>query len=198
MYYSCKTWLCRPLCYNLCHNFHIFLFYYCYFYWIIVDLQCCGSFRNTAKWFSVIYVYVYTYACVHAKLLQSCLTWGKLCQDLGVEEGTVCELSLSVVSDSAAPWTVAHQGPRSMEFSRHEHWSGLPVSFSWGSSWPRDQARVSDVSWFGRWILHHRAMWEAQKKADLWSMIYLWAIKVMTSSRQLTIRISSLEKCPKL
>ena len=24
------------------------------------------------------------------------------------------------------PWTVAHQAPLSMEFSRQEHWSGLP------------------------------------------------------------------------
>ena len=29
----------------------------------------------------------------------------------------------SVVSDSATPWTVAHQDPLSMEFSRQEHWS---------------------------------------------------------------------------
>ena len=26
----------------------------------------------------------------------------------------------------AIPWTVAHQAPLSMEFSRQEHWSGLP------------------------------------------------------------------------
>ena len=26
----------------------------------------------------------------------------------------------------AAPWTVAHQAPLSMEFSREEYWSGLP------------------------------------------------------------------------
>ena len=26
----------------------------------------------------------------------------------------------------AAPWTVAHQAPLSVEFSRQEHWSGLP------------------------------------------------------------------------
>ena len=24
------------------------------------------------------------------------------------------------------PWTVAHQGPPSMEFSRQEYWNGLP------------------------------------------------------------------------
>ena len=26
----------------------------------------------------------------------------------------------------ATPWTVAHQGPLSLGFSRQEHWSGLP------------------------------------------------------------------------
>ena len=31
----------------------------------------------------------------------------------------------SVVSDSATPWTVAHQAPLSLEFSRQEYWNGL-------------------------------------------------------------------------
>ena len=35
-------------------------------------------------------------------------------------------LSHSVVSDSATAWTVGHQAPLSMEFSRQEYWSGLP------------------------------------------------------------------------
>ena len=30
------------------------------------------------------------------------------------------------MSDSATPWTIAHQAPLSMGFSRHEYWSGLP------------------------------------------------------------------------
>ena len=38
---------------------------------------------------------------MHAKSLQSCLT---LCN----------------------PWTIAHQAPLSMGFSRQEYWSGLP------------------------------------------------------------------------
>ena len=28
--------------------------------------------------------------------------------------------------DSTIPWTVAHQVPLSLEFSRQEYWSGLP------------------------------------------------------------------------
>ena len=33
---------------------------------------------------------------------------------------------LSRVRLSATPWTVAHQAPRSMGFSRQEYWRGLP------------------------------------------------------------------------
>ena len=35
-------------------------------------------------------------------------------------------LSLSHVRLFATPWTVAHQAPLTMGFSRQEHWSGLP------------------------------------------------------------------------
>ena len=35
-------------------------------------------------------------------------------------------VSHSVMSDSVAPQTVVHQAPLSIEFSRHEYWSGLP------------------------------------------------------------------------
>ena len=31
------------------------------------------------------------------------------------------------MSNSAAPWTVAHQAPLSMGFPRQEYWSGLPL-----------------------------------------------------------------------
>ena len=34
--------------------------------------------------------------------------------------------SRSVKSDSARPWTISHQAPLSMGFSRQEYWSGLP------------------------------------------------------------------------
>ena len=37
----------------------------------------------------------------------------------------------------ATPWTIAHQAPPSLGFSRQEHWSGLPF-LSPGSSQPRD------------------------------------------------------------
>ena len=38
----------------------------------------------------------------------------------------VCTQMLSHVRLFVSPWTVAHQAPLSMGFSRHECWSGLP------------------------------------------------------------------------
>ena len=46
--------------------------------------------------------------------------------DLLVIQGTHEVKSLSPVRLFASPWTVAHQTPQSMEFSRQGSWSGLP------------------------------------------------------------------------
>ena len=67
-------------------------------------------------------------------------------------------LSCAVVSDSVIPWTVAHQAPLSMVFSRQEYWSGLPFFSSRGSSQLRDQTLVSYIV---NQILYHWATWEA-------------------------------------
>ena len=53
--------------------------------------------------------------------------------------------SLSRVQLFVTPWTVAYQAPPSMGFSRREYWSGLPFSFSRGSSRPRDRTHVSCI-----------------------------------------------------
>ena len=43
------------------------------------------------------------------------------------------------------PWTVAHQAPLSVEFSRQEYWSGLPFPFSRGSSQLKDGTQGSCI-----------------------------------------------------
>ena len=51
----------------------------------------------------------------------------------GRGEGTTFERMVVVVKSFsrvglfATPWTVAHQAPWSMGFSRHGYWSGLPL-----------------------------------------------------------------------
>ena len=49
-----------------------------------------------------------------------------------LEVGTIkgiSEAAYMVVSDSVTTWSVAHQTPLSMEFSRQEYWSGLLCPF---------------------------------------------------------------------
>ena len=67
----------------------------------------------------------------------------------------VCAQSLSHVQLSAAPGTVAHQAPLSMEFSRQEYWGGFAISYSRGSSRPRDRTHISCISYTGRQVLYH-------------------------------------------
>ena len=44
-----------------------------------------------------------------------------------VRKGKVKVKWLSRVRLFATPWTVAYQAPPSMEFFRHEYWSGVPL-----------------------------------------------------------------------
>ena len=43
----------------------------------------------------------------------------------------VCMCVLSCVQLFVTPWTIAHQDPLSMTFSRQEYWSGLPFPTPW-------------------------------------------------------------------
>ena len=70
-----------------------FFFFKTHFYWSILALQCCISFRSTGKWFCFIYIHTHT----HTHIWYVCMM-----------------LSDSVVLDSATPWCVAHRTPLSM------------------------------------------------------------------------------------
>ena len=65
----------------------------------------------------------------------------------------MCVCVLSCIQLFATLWTVAHQPPLSMEFSRQEYWSGLPFPLTGESSQPRDQNCFSWVSGISRQIL---------------------------------------------
>ena len=49
--------------------------------------------------------------------------------------------SLGCVPLFETPWTVAHEAPLSMGFSRQEYWSGLPLPSSGGLPDPRIKPR---------------------------------------------------------
>ena len=76
----------------------------------------------------------------------------------------VC-VSNSVMSYSCDPRTVAHQAPLSMEFSRQEILELVAISFSRGSSRPRDQTPVSCI--VGRFF----TVWATREGR---SLISLW------------------------
>ena len=85
-----------------------------------------------------------------------------------------CMLSHSVVSDSATPWTVAHQAPLSMEFSRHEYWNGLPFPFSGDFPNPgmEPASLLSPASAGG--FFTTSAAWEAPKNYHVIQQSHLW------------------------
>ena len=51
--------------------------------------------------------------------------------------GLACSWVLSLVELLVILWTVAHQAPLSMGFSRQENWSGLPCPPPWDLLDPR-------------------------------------------------------------
>ena len=53
------------------------------------------------------------------------------------------------------PWTVAHQTPLSMGFSRQEYWSGLPCPPPGGLPNPGMEPASVNISCVGRWVLYH-------------------------------------------
>ena len=49
---------------------------------------------------------------------------GTGCQE--IQTGDYCSYVVTQCPTLVTPWTVSHQAPLSMGFSRQEHWSGLP------------------------------------------------------------------------
>ena len=74
---------------------------------------------------------------------------------LGQSSMRACVLScFSHVQLFATEWTVTHQAPLSMGFSRQEYWSGLPCPPTVASQ-PTDQTCTSFVSCTGRQVHYH-------------------------------------------
>ena len=69
------------------------------------------------------YLCAWTYRGARSLVL---LCWPNGIQAVGLPFNPQRSVSRSVKSDSAIPWTAAHQGPLSMGFPRQEYWSRLP------------------------------------------------------------------------
>ena len=67
----------------------------------------------------------------------------------------VCVCPVALSSLFVTPWTRAHQAPLAMEFSRQEYWiEWVSISYSRGSSQPRDQTRIFCIYCIDRQILY--------------------------------------------
>ena len=84
---------------------------YKYTYKYSVDICVCVD----------IYVCIYIYVCVYIYYICVCV-----CIYVYIYICIYIVKLLSHVCLLVTPWTVAHQAPPSMEFSRQEYWSGLP------------------------------------------------------------------------
>ena len=91
-------------------------------------------------------------ACCHFSSVQS-LSRVRLCDPMNRSTPGLPVHHTLVLSNSVTLWTVAHQGPLSMGFSRPEYWSGLLSSR--GSSWVRDRIWVFYISCIGSLVLYH-------------------------------------------
>ena len=82
---------------------------------------------------------IYSNWIVLEEMFISLLNWGKMSQRLSqiwkIDQNTPGRVNISFLKNwkflshvwlFVTPWTVAHQAPLSMEFSRQEYWSGLP------------------------------------------------------------------------
>ena len=85
----------------------------------------------------------------------------------------VCAQSLGHVLLFVTPWTVAHQAPLSMEFSRQEYWSGLLFPSPGDLPDPGIEPVFSCFSRISMQILYHCATWEA-----VWNVKYI-SIKLL-------------------
>ena len=87
-------------------------------------------------------------------------------------------LSCSVMSDSAAPWTVALQAPLSTGVSRQGYWSGLPFPSPGGLPHPGvEPESLSSPALADRFFTTSTA-WEAS--ASLWETLFSFSLRLLS------------------
>ena len=89
----------------------------------------------------------------------------------GNSQGGVCVCVLSHFSPVrlfVTLWTVTHQAPLSMGFSKQEHWRGVAMPSSRGSFQPRDQTCISMSPAMAGGFFTTSSTWEAQFPGIEW------------------------------
>ena len=83
------------------------------------------------------------------------------------KSGCTCMLRCSVTSDSATSWTVPHQAPLSMGFSRQKYWSGLPFPSPLDLPIPGIELAYPVFKLHCRQILYSLSHWENLESLDV-------------------------------
>ena len=105
-----------------------------------------------------------------------------------------CCVSRSVMSDSAAPWTIPHRAPLSMKFSRQQYWSGLPCppprdhpnpgikSTSLMSAALADRFLTTKFTWEARyiWCIEYDIIFKDEKEMILCVFFFLFRALSLT------------------
>ena len=118
---------------------------------------------------NVIYTYIYIHTHTHTMELYGLKFWHMPQYGWSVMTLWIESESHSIVS--VTPWIVVHQAPLSMEFSRQEYWSGLPLPSPGRSSRTRDGTGVSCI--VGRFF----TIWATMTRGDIMSMKTLCYVK---------------------
>ena len=77
----------------------------------------------------------------------------------------------------APPWTIAHQAPLSMGFSRQEYWSGLPCLPPGDLPDPGiEPTSVTPPTLAGGFFITTSATWEAQPLVQSGHLLFSWLV----------------------
>ena len=85
-----------------------------------------------------------------------------------------CQLWLFVI-----PWTIAHQVPLSIEFSRQEYWSEQPFPTARGSSQPRDLTHLMSLHWQADFFFFYQLSHLGSPQNVIICQILLWFCRLI-------------------
>ena len=98
-------------------------------------------------------------------------------------KNSVCMLSYLIVSDCVTPWTIAHEAPLSMGFSRQEYWTGLPFPSSGDLPDPRIESTSFKSPALADRFFTTSTTWKAQSNECLWRHRWNKRIVIATKCR---------------
>ena len=111
------------------YYFPMSVFKLTYFYWSIVDSQCCVSFRCTAKWFHFYIIYTYSAYMIDIYIYHICFPGGAVVKNLPANAGDARDVGQSV------GWV----DPLEEEMTTHS------IILTWRIPWTKEPDRLQSM-----------------------------------------------------